>query len=63
MSVFYRSNHVAAVVKVDLVFNYLLSPFSTTRALKQLYDVPAARDPSATIALKIQLEASAPNYK
>lgn len=44
-------------------FNDLLSPSSTTRALKQLYDIPAARDPSATIALEIQLGASAPNYK
>lgn len=38
-------------------------PSSTTRALKPLYDGQAARDPSATIALKTRLGASAPNYK
>lgn len=64
LSVFGRRNHFTTVVGMDLVFNDLLSPSSTTRALKHLYVVPVAGDPSAAISLEIWLEASAPapNY-
>lgn len=44
LSVFDRRNHFTAVVGMDLVFNDLFSPSSTTRALKHLYVVPAAGD-------------------
>lgn len=51
----------AAVVETDLVFTDLSS--STTTALKHLYIVSVARDPSAAISLKIGLGTSASNYK
>lgn len=65
LSVFDRRNHFTTVVGMDLVFNDLFSPSSTTSTLKYLYIVPAAGDPKAAIWLEIWLGASAsvPNYE